>query len=245
MSKLDFIKSVVKTPQLYTNGGKHIFLLSHMRGNTSLLSHIIGSHKDIAGYYEQHINYKNFIDLYRMRFRYFEKHGLESMPKYFFDKILHNSMSVDKGLVGNAKILISIRNPHSTVASIVRLFSKKAQAHEYQTIEGAEKYLLARYKELQLFASNCSYHFIDADKLTNETDEVLGSLSRFLDLDTQLSPTYELNVLTGVPGAGDSSEKIKTGTIVPQKSIADIAISDELQACFEKTYEALQRNSSF
>ena len=34
---------------------QHIFLLSHMRANTSLISHILGSHPQISGYYEMHL----------------------------------------------------------------------------------------------------------------------------------------------------------------------------------------------
>lgn len=44
-----------------------IFLLSHMRAHTSLMAHILGSHSQINGYYEMHLDYEDASALDRQR----------------------------------------------------------------------------------------------------------------------------------------------------------------------------------
>ena len=46
---------------------KYIFLLSHIRGYTTVLGHILGSHREISGYAETWTSYQTPRDLLKLR----------------------------------------------------------------------------------------------------------------------------------------------------------------------------------
>ncbi len=50
---------------------RNIFLLSHMRANTSLFGHLMGSHPEVEGYYEMHIGYHSWRSLWRQKLLHF------------------------------------------------------------------------------------------------------------------------------------------------------------------------------
>ena len=116
-----FIKpSQVDYPEHY----QHIFLLSHMRANTSLISHILGSHAQISGYYEMHLSYCSAEDLVRQQQMYLTNDSIEKNTKYLFDKLLHNDykLYLDHLGAGNPQVLVSIRSAEQTIKSIVNVF---------------------------------------------------------------------------------------------------------------------------
>ena len=125
MSYMQTIRSVAKNPSLL-NGKKHLFLLSHMRANTSLMGHLLGSHPEINGYYEMHIGYYSAKSLLRQKALYCEAHSLKSNSTYMFDKVLHNEHEVTDSMLTNSRchFLLSIRSPEYTVPSIVSLYRK-------------------------------------------------------------------------------------------------------------------------
>ena len=69
-----------------------------MRANTSLMGHILGSHKQIYGYYEMHLSYRTENDLIKQKELYATKDVIKSSSRYLFDKILHNVRNVTLSL---------------------------------------------------------------------------------------------------------------------------------------------------
>ena len=124
---------------------QHIFLLSHMRANTSLMSHILGSHPQISGYYEMHLSYLTENDLIKQEQLLIDKQesnkAFKNSRHFLFDKILHNDYElILENLVpeqiptlgySKFRILISIRPPEQTIKSIVNLFRHKKTEHPY------------------------------------------------------------------------------------------------------------------
>jgi hypothetical protein len=55
---------------------QYLFVISHMRSRSSLLSHILGSHPQVIGYSELHQSYQRWSDLlWRRTLAYLERRG--------------------------------------------------------------------------------------------------------------------------------------------------------------------------
>jgi hypothetical protein len=113
---------------------QHIFLLSHMRANTSLISHILGFHPQINGYYEMHQSYLADNDLNQQQQLYASNHDIKKQSSYLFDKIIHNKyhLLLENLSVKEIKILVSIRSAKLSIKSIVNLFQQKKQRKPMQ-----------------------------------------------------------------------------------------------------------------
>ncbi len=217
----------------------HIFLLSHMRANTSLISHLLGSHPQICGYYEMHQDYRSAKDLQQ------QQHILQSSSDcaekqpdaWLFDKILHNQYAFMLNNLSeavpqrNIKILLAIRSPEQSIKSIVNLFRRKQNSHKYGEVSGAARYYLQRVAQLHNFCLNnkAAYYYFDADLIRSTPEETLKRLQNWLELNSPLSDKYAIFSLTGKERAGDSSENMTQGKIITQQNnYADINIPDNL-----------------
>jgi hypothetical protein len=200
-----------------------ILLLSHMRANTSLIGHILGSNKDINGYYEMHIGYYSAKSHYRQKLRFFSEHLTEQVKPFIFDKVLHNEHEVTEDYIEamRPKILITVREPATSIASIMKLYSKIDSTHEFATETGATDYYIKRLKWLAEFADRHSnYYFYKAEDLLNNTEECLIQLSSFLGLEEQLSSEFEVKHLSNKAKVGDSSGMLLKGKVVKKQSNA-------------------------
>lgn len=196
---------------------QRIFLLSHMRAFTSLAGHILGSHPQINGYYEMHIDYAETSALDRQRVQFEASDALKPDSRYLFDKLLHNDygLQVEKLGLTNPKILVSLLAPEATLKSIVDLFAQKGGADPYATPAGAAAYYSARLQTLAGFCqdSPAPYFYFDAELFQRAPEKLLPKLTDWLALDTPLSARYQIFSQTGKPRKGDSSVRIHSGTI--------------------------------
>src|SRR6056297_3250288 len=87
---------LLKNPHILFNNKEYIFILSHIRSRSTLLSHILGSNPSISGYSESHNSYSNWKDFARMRIRIYHANTNKSNPKFFLDKLLWNHNYVSK-----------------------------------------------------------------------------------------------------------------------------------------------------
>jgi len=201
---------------------QHIFLLSHMRANTSLISHILGSHPQISGYYEMHLSYVTEDDLFTQEQLYASKDTVKSSSKYLFDKILHNKYEFLPELLVSKKIkiLLSIRPPEQTIKSIISLFQNKKTGHPYAEPENATEYYIDRITKLAQFCerNKGSYYYYDADLIRTSPKKTLDCMQKWLSLTTPLTGQYQIFSQTGRPGAGDSTGNMKKGRIVQRQS---------------------------
>ena len=215
MQNLVFIKTILKQPSLLT-GFKPILLLSHMRANTSLIGHILGSHPQINGYYEQHIGYYNWKSFIRQRLLFSQEHQLKPNSRYFFDKVLHSEHFVSHELLNRtgAKILISIRKPETTIPSIIKLYQGIDPSHDFCTVKGATTYYINRMKYLTNISQQLNdYYYYDAELLRNNTAECLKGISNFLGLSVPLSSEFKTLKFTGVGNAGDRSGNLNAAMV--------------------------------
>jgi len=215
MELFQHLKTIIRHPSIL-RPYKHILLLSHMRANTSLFGHLLGSNPEIEGYYEMHIGYYSWKSFIRQKLKYFAEHTPKKNAVYMFDKVLHNEHHINTDiLTNNDKIIIMVREPLATIKSIQKLFSKVDPTHEYNNEEYAKAYYIARLDELVKLAKALKgrYYFLNADDLIQSPDSVLKSLSQNLSLNKALTKTYKMFKNTGKKGAGDSSSNMVKGEI--------------------------------
>lgn len=232
---------------------ENIFLFSHMRANTSLFGHILGSHPEIEGYYEMHIGYYSWKSLWRQKLLYLDNHTAKSTSHFFFDKLLHDYCTVSPEILArpNTKSILMLRKPEQSIKSIISLYRKNEPDHGYAQAEGASRYYISRLIEISNIAQSIprNYFYLDAEDLIDTTTVTLASLSTWLNLRTPLSAEYKLFNKTGAPQAGDDSARIRTGGIDKNPSNYEkiklpAAMLTEALVQYEKTRLALQELKS-
>jgi hypothetical protein len=225
---------------------QHIFLLSHMRAYTSLFGHIMGSNPAICGYYEMHIGYYSWKSLIRQKLLYFENEETKPGFSSMFDKVLHNEHSVSAKILNGRRIktIFSLRRPQDTIPSILKLYQSIDPSHELNSEPFATGYYIQRLDMLENIAMSLEqdFYYLDAEAMQHNPNECLGSLSDWLQLDTPLSPNYELQRNTSRARYGDTSIRMKTGRITDGKSeYANFQHDPELLNSAVRTYDRVRK----
>ncbi|MEB3342484.1 sulfotransferase [Okeania sp.] len=237
---------------------KFIFILSHMRSGSSLLTNILSSHKEILGYGETHIQYTNEFDLNKLVFKVYRKtQNIRSFPelkklrmnhKYILDKTLHNHLFLDENLLNSENLysIFLLREPERTIASLLDLkphwSEEKALNYYLERLSTLERYgKLINSKERSLVITH--------NQLLNQTDIVFDAFKKFLGTQSEFSEEYEVTNKTGIPGIGDSKGKINKGIIDrnPRKlkqKITPKSIAEGMKG-FENCVSILSKYCSF
>ena len=223
-----------------------IFLLSHMRARTSLGAHILGSHAQINGYYEMRLSYEDSSALDRQLAAYLQGDALKPGSRYLFDKLLHNDYVLQPERLGltDIKILLSLGEPEHTLKSIVHLFAHKEVAHLYASPAEAANYYAARIEALAEFARTApqSYFYFDAELWQRAPQRLLPRLTQWLELDSPLSGRYRTFSQTGKAGRGDTSARIRRGSIdETQTDYAHVAIPEHALRTARQAYREGRR----
>lgn len=231
----------VSHPMAFFYRKEYIFMLSHMRSRSSLLSHILGSHSDITGYVELQRSYEDWIDILNLRRKLYQMHDKQLNTKYLFDKILHNSHLLDDSVLGrdNFKIIVLLRKPEESIKSIISL-GYLTDYDDYKKHEFAANYYCERVDYLsslnETIKRKCFY--IESDRIINDSENLLNGMSDWLELESKLDSKYDTFKLTGKPVFGDPSENIKEGKIKKiTDSNSDILIDPKLLIAPNESYE--------
>jgi len=219
-----FLKATASNPRhLFRH--RNIFLMSHMRANTSLFAHILGSHPAIEGYYEMHIGYYSWKSLWRQKLLHFAKHEAKPHSHTFFDKLLHNYCIVAPELLSrpSTKVIMMLRAPERTIKSIISMYRKIDPGHVHADPVQATRYYVDRLAALRRIAQSlpARFYYLDAEALVDSPDSTLAELSSWLNLTPPLSSEYQLFANTGKGNFGDNSETIRSGKIVHSNSSYD------------------------
>ena len=193
-----------------------LFILSHMRSYSSVLSHVLGSHPQIDGYCETHLRYRFSFDLLRLKWRVRKLTGEPLRGRYVLDKILHN-YPVATPIVENprTRAVFLLRQPVEVVRSIVHMGRYLDANERNANVVNATRYYVERLSQLarlaRVFGRRAA--FLESESLMTRTDGALAFLSDFLELDTPLERRYRSFSKTGKPGYGDPSDMIHSGEI--------------------------------
>ncbi len=216
----------------------YILLFSHMRSQSTLLAHILGSHPEIDGYTELHQHYESPIDLRNMTRRIEEHTGERRRGRYAFDKLLHNMAIVDRAILlrDDVKVVFLLRNARDTIPSIVRAGRYDDTVLKIADPAVATNYYVTRLERIDQYSEWVGGRaaLVEAEKLVADTGAVLAGLTRFLELETPLTPTYAKFKHTGERGLGDMGPNILAGRVLRDeerdRSGEPVVIPDELMA---------------
>jgi hypothetical protein len=218
-----------------------------MRAYTSLLGHILGSHPSICGYYEMHIGYYSWRSLARQKLIYFKDEAYKPGFEAMFDKVLHNDHEVLTDVLDMPRVstIFALRHPGKVIPSILRLYSKVDPRHEFNSEEFSTNYYIERLLELKrlALAMQADYFYLDAEAVQKTPRETLDILGNWLALSTPLSERYEIQNKTAKDQAGDNSERMTQGQIIPESNNTNnFSVSPELIHRAIPVYEEV-RNS--
>lgn len=218
-------RALARQPGLVIRRPRYLFVLSHMRSNTSLLSHLLGSHPEIRGHSEMHLRYRHGFDLLKLRCKVFLDNDDRLDGRYVLDKILHDNLVIRPAILDRAdlRLVFIVREPAQTLRSILHMGSleespnwkqdpRRVAAYYCQRLAGME----ACYHVLGPGARQRRAFFLCAEDLIAQPEAMLARLSAWLGLAEPLTPEYRVFQSTGQPGLGDPLGNIKAGRIVPQ-----------------------------
>jgi hypothetical protein len=220
-----------------------IMLLSHMRGYTTLISHVLGSHPEIRGYREYGQSYLSEQDINELRWNSYRETG-KSGTRYILDKILHSKYEIDDRFLADRqnRFLIAIREPVPTIQSLLRLGE---YSNSVWTENSAFKAYVRRLNELVDFAQRAHrlgnpVLLVRSEEIVDDTDALFARLANFLTLTSSLSKQYDIFAKTGQGGAGDPSPAIRQGVVKKIDHQTPAEISGEIaKTASEKYHEAL------
>lgn len=195
----------------------YIFILSHKRGRTTLLSHILASHSKICGYRELHCSYDKGINLTKSKVALYEDPKSFEQADFLHDKLLHNELLVDESLFSKLpKYIFVLREPQATMLSMLK---RHLDVSDPKTLHIQADYYITRLKQLQNLWKTVKGPklFVDSDEMVANTSNSLAGISKFIELEQPLSEEYQTFKHTGTAGMGDMSGSISQGKIIPQK----------------------------
>ena len=233
----------------FLGNATYLFIFSHMRSRSSVLSHVLGSNPGVCGYYELKNTYRTPWDLFRMRMTIYEEIHKDLTGKYLLDKILHNRCRMSSRILNrnDTRILFLLREPESTLKSIIAM-GRMTEHNWYQDPAKASDYYCKRLKTLERTARDTprGWFFIASDDLVDQTNGILKDLSLWLNLDPPLSRYFDIFSKTGKAGSGDPSPNIRTGIIQKTPKNDQILIPQDClkqaQTAYERCFAILSRN---
>lgn len=243
---MSILQAIITNPTL-TLRHRNIFLLSHMRANTSLFGHLLGSHPQVEGYYEMHIGYYSWKSLWRQKLKHFAEHSPKKTSRFMFDKVLHNGHYVATSLLSrnSSHSIFMLRAPEQSIKSLVVLYRLQAPNKPEATAEGAARYYIDRVRTLADVAQQIGarYFYMDAECLITATEPTLSALSEWLGLDSPIPSEYQTFANTGKGKSGDPSNRLRSGKVSHvSNDYSDVLIPDSLMAEARDAYE-LCRNA--
>lgn len=244
--------AIARWPKLHFYSGNYLFLISHMRSRSSLMSHILGSNQEIIGYKEEQNCYHSEQCLDRQRTKML-LNSQEYLPngkeKYVYDKILHDNFTLSESILKNprARFIFLVREPESTYQSTLRL----QEITKFEHTAALEHFIPYYEKRLKLIIHQAKVTqgrsiYVNSNDLVQHTDETLKRLSRWLKLENPLRAKYTLFKDTGKPLSGDPSENIKAGRIIstPAENTSASKVTSPLLDSYQQFTQDIQSLSS-
>ena len=215
-----------------------LFILSHMRSGSSLLSHILVSNPEIIGFGETHIKYSSELDFKRLMMKvYWQGQEFTKIPKYLenlsmnhqyiLDKILHNNKFLTDIFLLSERVytIFLLREPTRTLPSLLEL---KPHWNQQNALEYYIQRLLALQDYAQLINNKKRTLFITYNQILQDTSSVLTYFQKFLSTKEGFSEEYQILKTTGKRNVGDHKGNIRAGRIVRNQRELKIPVAQEL-----------------
>lgn len=245
-TKLDKLSMVMRHPSLLKEKQNYIFILSHMRSRSSLLSHLLGNHPEICGYSELHYDYPKSSSLLKLHLELYKDLKDIKNSRFYLDKILHNSFVIADEILSkpNVHLLILYRDPEATVKSIVKMGEVTGKS-EYLDTEQMLRYYIDRMSYLiEVSKKYDNIHIVESEEIVENTPQVLKELANWLNLGSDISETYRSFNKTGKPGHGDPSSNISTGKIIKTQNKQTVEFNNDLLVIANELYIKLKQTQA-
>ena len=168
---------------------RRVFLLSHMRSGSSLLTQLIANNQDVDGYGELHLAYREPCHLWGLNGKviWFRRMA-RPRSTFVIDKILHDHLLSpdDFNRMNEVEAMFLVRKPSDTLASLIASFGLP------QT--DALDYFVMRLRTLVDFAESRPPRAAIAltyDELINRTGDSFALIEQQLGLSTPLEDRYD------------------------------------------------------
>lgn len=220
-----------------------LLLNTHMRSYSSLLSHLLASSGEVCGYAEMRRAYRAEVDLLALAWQVRSTNGARLTGPVVLDKLLHNPYVVTDEVLRlpNVSILVSVRSPMPTIRSIMAMGRDIEPSHFWSSVDNATQYYVDRLAYLADIVERAQNPLVlFSDQLLVETEITLRELQLGLGLREELQESYPLRELTGVAEFGDTSNFIRAGKIVRERSSHEV-----IDICPTQTEEAHEAFRSF
>lgn len=230
---------------------KILFILSHMRSGSSLLSHILISNPEIIGFGESHLQYQSELDFKKLMMRiYYQHQEFSKIPdhlykfnmnhQYILDKVLHDQKFLSNDFLNSSQVYVIflLRQPQQTIPSLLDL---KPHWNQKDAYEYYRERLLTLEKYAQKIANKEHTLLLTYNQILDQTFSVLKTLQQFLKTDTEFSEEYQILKTTGQKNIGDYKGNIKAGKIVRKQRNLNIQIDEEIMKKAEYSYEQCAR----
>lgn len=222
---------------------RYLFVLAHPRSGSTVLSHVLQSHDDIVGFGEHHEGYTNLDDLVALAARNaFFARDAGTTHQYTLDKIVWNHHEISDELLQHpdTRFIFLAREPVATLESYRRMFSDMPT--DERRLLSYQLRLEGMIDLAKRIGDTDRMTFVTYDDLTDGTAETLERLTEWLELETPLTPEYELNAKSGSQSWGDPSKHIKAGTIinVPHEAVdIDVDVVNAANRLYRESCEEL------
>jgi hypothetical protein len=236
---------------------RYLLIFSHARSYSTLLCHVLGSHRQISGYTETMLPYETAADLYRLNAMAGEAGNYRDDCEYVLDKLLYDYLPVSDEVLGLPRVIpiFLVREPEPTIASLTRMRIHEHEQGLQEWAEGTDRRAVARraaayyVKRLDMLQGLCTRVealgrrgiFLPAETLLDDTAGTFRLLERELGLSEPLREEYAIFEKTGMPNSGDTSATIRTGRIVRERSEqdpAEVPIPTDLLVNVRDAYKA-------
>lgn len=221
-----------------------VFILSHMRAGSSVLTRVLSSHPEVCGVGELHRVYRTEQDLDDLTIwlEWYAESKLRQ-SRFVLDKLLHNRLLPDPALLAraNIKCIFLLREPESSIKSMVMRLSRRdvfgnpVRATEYYTTR------MDRLANIAKHVDSESAALLDYSALTHETESSLHLLRTFLGLQSDLSPEYKVDSAMERWERGDGSEHILKGVLHQARTSYGIELPMDLLDFAMESYIATTR----
>lgn len=199
-----------------------------MRSGSSLLTHLLISNPEIAGFGESKICWSNRKDFDHLVTRVsYNTKNFKMNERFVLDKVLHNRLISQLDILNDErlKIIFLLREPERTLVSYLSLFKKE---NEFSALHYYQQRLNFLLKCAKFIGSQERSLFFTYDELINQTESIFKKIQSFIDLKYAISSNYKITKYTGVKNIGDSSEYIKSGKILKTPVNRKINISQSV-----------------
>jgi len=224
---------------------RKLFMLSHMRSGSSLLTHILNTNPEILGFGETCTRYASANDFYQLMTEvHWTLRQFRCSEKYILDKLLHDYLLLNEQLLTSEQVylIFLIREPQGSLASLLKLFP-------HRTEDFALNYYTSRLSTLEHYAQLVNDKkralLLTYTQLCNQSELVFSTLQDFLKVQHPFSQEYELLRTTGRKFVGDPSPNIQAGKILKKTKSSATPIQPDLlekgMKAFNQCYAKLSK----